>query len=81
MSDKAQNTLHENGIGWAILLVVFSVLIWLFWHFFHAEIREAVRWFRYGEMWILHWFLDSDYTVTFNGEEPVAITTCRALTR
>ncbi len=66
MADKAENTLYENGIGWAILLAVFAVLLWLFWLYFHTEVRDMVRWIRYGEMWILHWFLDDDYTVVYN---------------
>jgi intracellular multiplication protein IcmP len=64
---KAENTLYENGIGWAIMLVVFAVLLWLFWYYFDVEVRNMVRWIRYGEMWILQWFLDDNYTVTYNG--------------
>jgi intracellular multiplication protein IcmP len=67
--NKAENTLYENGIGWAIMFVVFAVLLWLFWYYFDTEVRNAVRWIRYGEMWILHWFIDNDYTVSFNHAE------------
>lgn len=49
------------------MLVVFAVLIWLFWMFFNIEIREMVRWIRYGEMWLVSWFLDDDYIVYFRG--------------
>lgn len=68
MADKADNTLYENGIGWAILLVVLAILVWLFWYFFDTEIRDAVRWWRYGEMMVLSHFLDSNYTVAINGK-------------
>lgn len=57
-------TLHDSGIGWAILLIIFAILIWVFWYFFHVEIRNMVRWIRYGEMWLVSWFLASDYTFT-----------------
>ncbi len=63
------DTLYEGGIGWAIMLVIFAVLIWIFWYFFQTEVREMVRWIRYGEMWLVSWFLDSDYTITFKGGE------------
>ncbi len=66
---QSENTLHEGAIGWAIMLVVFAVLIWLFWYFFHAEVREMVRWIRYAEAWLVHWFLDDNYTVTYNGSD------------
>ncbi len=48
---QAENTLHENSIGWAIMLVIFAVIIWIIWYYFDVEIRDAVRWLRYGEMW------------------------------
>ena len=48
------------------MLVVFAVLLWLFWYYFDVEIRNMVRWIRYSEMWILHWFLGDDYTVMYN---------------
>jgi len=64
------DTLHDNAIGWALALFVMAVLIWLFWWYFHAEVREVIRWIRYSEMWILSWFLADDYTITMaNGRE------------
>lgn len=45
------------------MLIIFAVLIWLFWYFFQVEVREMVRWIRYSEMWLVSWFLDSDYQV------------------
>ncbi|MFP4313577.1 MAG: type IV secretion system protein [Alphaproteobacteria bacterium] len=55
---QAENTLHENAIGWIILGAVIAVLIWLFWYYFDAEVRNMVRWVRYGEMWIVKLFID-----------------------
>jgi len=66
---QTENTLYESGIGWGIMLIVFAVLIWLFWSFFHVEVREMVRWIRYSEMWISSWFLSSDHIVYFRGTE------------
>lgn len=55
---QAENTLHENAVGWAILLVVVGVLLWLFWYFKAEEVRNVVRWIRYGEMWLISWVLE-----------------------
>lgn len=69
MSDgNADNSLHSNAIGWAILLVVFAALAWLFWYFNDAQVRSLIRWIRYGEMWLISFFVDEDFTVPFNGQ-------------
>ncbi|MFN3700454.1 MAG: type IV secretion system protein [Alphaproteobacteria bacterium] len=76
---QAENTLHENAIGWLILAAVIAVLIWLFWHYHHIEVRNMVRWIRYGEMWMISHvielleslgvFGEQGYMITFNGRE------------
>jgi intracellular multiplication protein IcmP len=66
VSGKEEGTLYEGGIGWALMLVILLVLVWIFWHFFQVEIRDMVRWIRYAEMWIVSWFLPTDYTFTYN---------------
>ncbi len=66
---QAGDTLYENGIGWAIMLVIFAVLLWIFWFFYDTEVRNLVRWIRYGEMWLISWFVDSDYKVLFEGKK------------
>lgn len=55
---QAENTLHENAIGWAILLVVLGVLLAVFWYYYDHEVRNIVRWIRYAEMWIVKIFID-----------------------
>lgn len=66
---QSQNTLYESGIGWGIIIIILGVMIWLFWIFFHAEVREIVRWIRYAEMWVVSWFIwDNDYTVLNSGK-------------
>ncbi len=61
--------MHENFIGWAIMLVVLGVLTWVFWYFFDTEVRNVVRWIRYGEMWLVSWVLPDNFTVNFRGDE------------
>lgn len=71
---QADNTLHENVIGWAILLVVLAVCAYIFWYFKAEEVRNLIRWVRYGEAWVLQWFIllgqtigISDGTFEFQG--------------
>lgn len=73
------NSLHSVAVGWGIMLVIFAVLIWLVWYHFDNEIRDTVRWIRYGEMWFIGVILglldtiglvDKDaYTITYQGRE------------
>jgi intracellular multiplication protein IcmP len=69
LADQAQNTLHENFIGWAIMLVIFAVIAWLFWFFYDTEMRNVIRWIRYGEMWVVSLVAPENYTVNFRGQE------------
>lgn len=46
---QAENTLHENAIGWSIMLVVLAVIVWIFWYYQSDEVRNIVRWIRYTE--------------------------------
>ncbi len=48
------------------MLVILFVMVWIFWHFFQVEVRDMVRWIRYAEMWLVSWFLPSDYEFTLN---------------
>lgn len=72
---QAENTLHENAIGWAILLAVLAVIAYIFWYFKAEEVRNIIRWIRYAEAWFLQWFIMlgqmigiSDGTFVFNGK-------------
>lgn len=76
---QAENTLHENAVGWMIMLVVLGVLLYILWYFKAEEIRNIVRWIRYGEMWAISWFIkgfeavglfeNGQYTVPYNGKD------------
>jgi len=67
MSDKKSGA-SEAALGWGILLCVFAALGYLVWWNFSDQIRNVVRWLRYGEMWLASLFLPSDYTVEWNGQ-------------
>lgn len=74
---QAENTLHENAIGWMIMLAVIAVLVAMFWYYHADEVRNMVRWIRYGEMWVISWFIyvfnllglfSEEYQVLYNGK-------------
>lgn len=66
MSDNPDNS-HDNAIGLFFVALIAAGLVYLIWYFFDTEIRNAIRWIRYAEMWIISWFVSDDYTVLFNG--------------
>ncbi len=66
---QSGDTLYEGGIGWAIMLFILAVLLWIFWYFYAVEVREVVRWIKYGEMWFISWFVGDNYTIPFKGRE------------
>ncbi len=51
------------------MLVILALLVYLFWYYHATEVRSIVRWIRYGEMWLMSWFLGPNFTVNFNGEK------------
>lgn len=69
MAEKGENTLHEAFIGWAILLFFFAVLIAIFWYFFDTEMRDLLRWWRYGQMQIVALFASDDYVISMGSRE------------
>ncbi len=68
MSDKQQGS-SEAALGWAILVVIFGGLFYLVWHFFSVQMMSAIRWLRYGEMWLTSHFVSNDYTISWKGDE------------
>lgn len=63
-----KNSGYENVIGWSILIVVFSALLYLLWYFQSQNIRNAVRWMRYAEMTASKLVLGDDFEILQNGQ-------------
>lgn len=68
MADAKKSATYESALGWGILLCVFAGLAWLVWFYFKVEIRSGIRWIRYGEMWLMSWFVPDDYAVMWKGQ-------------
>lgn len=65
---QAENTLHENAIGWIFILFIIGVGTYFFWMYFDSEVRNLVRWLRYGQMWLISHFVGDEFTVLYNGK-------------
>ena len=83
MSQQQQETGADNAQGWFILLGVGIALAFLVWYFAEFQIKNIIRWIRYGEIWIIDKVLDvwryayklvmgepaPPFTFTWNGQE------------
>ncbi len=58
----------DQAKGWFILMGVMVALLWLLWYVKEYEIKDAIRWTRYGWMWLANLFLDDDYAIQVNGQ-------------
>lgn len=67
MSDK-KSGISDAAVGWAILGCVFAAVGYLIWWHFKEQIRSIIRWLRYGEMWLMSWFVGPNYTVEWEGQ-------------
>ncbi len=51
------------------MLIIFAIIAYIFWYYHATDVRNMVRWMRYGEMWLISWFVDDDYTILYKGKE------------
>lgn len=73
------NSLHSAALGWGIMLCIFAALAFIIWYNFDAEIREIIRWIRYGQMWLIKPFIglfeliglieEGEYTIQYKGRD------------
>lgn len=66
MSDQNNpDSLHDNAIGYFFISLVVMGVLWLMWYMYQAEIRDMIRWIRYGQMWLIQWAIPEGTQVTF----------------
>ena len=53
----------DNAIGWFIIMAIAVICFIVFWHYFQYDVRSVFRWMRYGEMWLVDWFVSDSYVV------------------
>ena len=70
MADN-KNSGYDNAIGWALLLAVFAAIMWVLWYFQSENIRSAIRWVRYTEMYATELIVGPNFEIVQDGK-PVA---------
>ncbi len=43
----------DAAIGWLIIACVIGAMLYALWWIFETEIKNAIRWFRYAQIWII----------------------------
>lgn len=70
MADGKPDGGAEVVVGWAMILVVVLAAFWvMYMYVFTDQVNNAVRWFRYAEMWLVSLFVDDNYAIQFGGQE------------
>lgn len=59
----------DNSIGWVILMAFMALCGYFIWQNFEMQIKDVVRWLRYGELWVLSWVVPDEYTIEWGGVE------------
>lgn len=63
MADGKADGGTEKMMGWAMILVLLGVCAYVIYRANTAEILNFVRWFRYGEMWLISLITPDNYVV------------------
>ncbi len=69
MSGQENVTATDNAIAWFFLSLVILGLSILIWYYQQDNIRNAIRYVRFLELWILHWFVDAKQILVINKRE------------
>jgi intracellular multiplication protein IcmP len=68
---------NDSTMAYMLLACVVLAVVWLIWNFNAPEIRNLVRWWRFGEMWLISWVFEllkltgisnGDFQVFYNGQ-------------
>ncbi len=60
---QGQKSPHEDIILTIIAVGLILTIAWGIWHFFHAELTNALRWIRVAELWLATFVVHADYAV------------------
>lgn len=64
MSDGKSDGGAEQFIGWAMILVVIGIVLYIFYTMHTTQVLNFVRWVRFGEMWLMSALTPDSFTVT-----------------
>ena len=70
MADK-QDGMTEKFIGWAMILVIVGICVYICYRLWTPEILGFIRWIRYFEMWLITLITPDSYNVTLDSGDSV----------
>lgn len=73
MADGKPDGMNEKFVGWLIIFAVLAAIGFLFYVMYTPEILNALRWFRYAEMWVVAQIMPDDYQVTLHTGDTVVL--------
>lgn len=71
MAQQGPNGGTENAIGYFILGILAVILAYIIWYFCEYQIKDAIRWIKWSEIWLVSWFVSPDYVVPYNNIDQI----------
>ena len=71
MADGKQDGMTEKFMGWAMILVVVAICVYICYRLWTPEILGFIRWIRYFEMWLISLITSDAYNVTLASGDSV----------
>lgn len=73
MADGKADGMSENFVGWAMILAVLAVCLYIVYSIWTPEVLNFVRWIRYAEIWLVSLVTPDSYTVNLPSGVPINI--------
>lgn len=64
MADGKADGMTEKFMGWAMILLMVAIVMYIMYRIWTPEVLSAIRWLRYGEIWLISLFTPDSYMVT-----------------
>ena len=63
----------ENSMGYFIIAILVIIFLWIIWYFGEYHIKDAIRWIRWSQMWLVSLIVDQNYAVLWApyGQVPI----------
>jgi intracellular multiplication protein IcmP len=71
MADGKADGGTEQMMGWAMIFVVLAVCLYVVYYIWTPEILNAVRWIRFGEMWLVSSVTPDSYMITLTSGDQI----------
>ena len=71
MADGKADGMTEKFTGWAMILVIIAVVMYILYRIWTPEILGVIRWIRYAEIWLIALVTPDSYMVTMPSGDKV----------